>query len=166
MLYLYAINNTMKKIGRLINIDRMAYKGKFTPKNPQKYKGNPKNIIYRSSWERRFMSYCDKTKEVLEWGSEEIWINYRSIDNKIHKYFPDFYMKIKQPNNTTKKFIVEIKPSYQTRPPKKKIRKTRQYIKAIMGYKKNTAKWAYAREWCERKGMNFVILTEKHLKTF
>ena len=65
MLYLYAINNSMKKIGRLINIDRMAYKGKFTPKNPQKYKGNPKNIIYRSSWERRFMSYCDKTKEVL-----------------------------------------------------------------------------------------------------
>ena len=112
------------------------------------------------------MAYCDRTPQVLEWGSEEIWIKYRSIDNKIHRYFPDFYMKVKQPDNTIRKFIVEIKPSYQTKPPKKKLRKTRQYIKAIMGYKKNQAKWAYAKEWCQRNDMNFIILTEHHLKTF
>ena len=156
----------MRKIGRLVNLDKMAYKGIFTPKNPGKYKGDPNNIIYRSSWERRFMAYCDRTPQVLEWGSEEIWIKYRSIDNKIHRYFPDFYMKVKQPDNTIRKFIVEIKPSYQTKPPKKKLRKTRQYIKAIMGYKKNQSKWAYAKEWCQRNDMNFIILTEHHLKTF
>ena len=90
----------------MTNIDRRPYSGRFTPLNPQKYKGNVRNIVYRSSWERRFMGYCDKNKDVLEWGSEEIVIYYRSVDNKIHRYYPDFYMKVKQSNGTYKKFVV------------------------------------------------------------
>ena len=74
----------------------MAYKGKYRPTRPYKYKGDPTKIIYRSLWERKFMQYCDSTTNVLEWGSEEIALPYRSpIDNKVHRYFPDFYIKVK-----------------------------------------------------------------------
>ena len=71
----------------------MAYRGKYYPSFPRKYKGDPTNIIYRSLWERKFMVYCDKNTNILEWASEEIAIPYRSpIDNRVHRYFPDFYM--------------------------------------------------------------------------
>ena len=72
----------------------MAYKGKYQPSNPKKYKGDPTNIIYRSLWERKMMRYCDLNENILEWQSEEFCIPYRSpIDNKIHRYFPDFFIK-------------------------------------------------------------------------
>ena len=72
----------------------MSYKGKYYPRYPKKYKGDPRNIIYRSLWERKFMNYCDLTETISEWQSEEFWIPYRSpIDNRIHRYFPDFFVK-------------------------------------------------------------------------
>ena len=74
---------------------RFTYKGKYAPQNPEKYKGNAKNIIYRSMWELRFMKYCDSNPSILEWSSEEIVIPYRSLDNKIHRYYPDFWIKYK-----------------------------------------------------------------------
>ena len=96
----------------------MAYSGKYNPINPKKYKGDPSKVIYRSLWERKLMVYCDNTKSVLEWGSEEIIIPYVSPwDGKVHRYFPDFYMKVKQTSGKTKKFIVEVKPKYQCKPP-------------------------------------------------
>ena len=83
------------------------YKGKFNPERPNKYKGNVRNIIYRSGWERRFMIYCDRNENVVEWGSEEIAIPYQSpLDGKIHRYYPDFYVKVKQPNHEVIKYIV------------------------------------------------------------
>ena len=88
-----------------------SYKGKYKPLNPRKYKGDASQVIYRSLWERKLMVYCDNNKSVVEWGSEEIWIKYRSIDNKIHRYFPDFYMKVRQADGSTKKFIIEVKPN-------------------------------------------------------
>ena len=98
----------------------MSYKGKYYPSFPRKYKGDPTNIIYRSLWERKFMVYCDKNDRILEWGSEEFFIPYRSpIDGKIHRYFPDFYMKVKQNSGGVKKFIIEVKPKYQCKPPVK-----------------------------------------------
>ena len=88
-----------------------TYKGKYTPTNPRKYRGNPSNIIYRSSWERKFMVYCDTNEKIIEWCSEEVIIPYLSPwDGKMHRYFPDFYIKIKQHNGTTKKLIIEVKP--------------------------------------------------------
>ena len=69
----------------------MAYKGKYRPTHPSKYRGKPTNIIYRSLWELKFMKYCDSNKNILEWGSEEVIVPYRSpIDNRYHRYFPDF----------------------------------------------------------------------------
>ena len=105
----------------------MAYKGRYTPKNPKKYRGDYHNIIYRSLWERKFMVYCDNSDNILEWGSEEIIIPYLSPwDGKIHRYFPDFYIKVKQSSGGIKKFIIEVKPKNQTRPPKPVTKKTKK----------------------------------------
>ena len=84
----------------------MSYKGKYQPSFPKKYKGNSSNIIYRSLWERRFMVYCDTNENILEWGSEELSLPYRSpIDNRIHRYFPDFYIKVKESTGSIKKIF-------------------------------------------------------------
>ena len=112
------------------------------------------------------MIYCDKNRAVVEWGSEEIAISYRSIDNRPHRYYPDFYMKVRQSNGTFKKFIVEIKPKAQTRKPKKPLRETRTYKNALLTYERNRRKWSTAYAWCHKRNMKFLILTEDHLKTF
>ena len=87
----------------------MAYKGKYSPSYPRKYKGDPTNIVYRSLWERKFMVYCDLNENILEWGSEEIVMPYRSpVDGRVHRYFPDFYIKVKESTGRIKKMIIEI----------------------------------------------------------
>ena len=89
----------------------MAYSGKYPPLNPKKYKGDPRMIIYRSLWELKFMKWCDTHNHILEWGSEEIVVPYRSpLDGRVHRYFPDFYIKVKNKNGILKKYIIEIKP--------------------------------------------------------
>ena len=73
-----------------------SIKSKYKPSFPKKYKGNANNIICRSSWERRFCHYCDLNENILEWGSEEFFIPYISpIDRRVHRYFPDFIIKVK-----------------------------------------------------------------------
>ena len=142
----------------------MAYKGRYTPKNPKKYKGDHHNIVYRSLWERKFMVYCDNSDNILEWGSEEIIIPYLSPwDGKIHRYFPDFYIKVKQASGNIKKFIIEVKPKKQTRPPKPVNRKTKKWLNEVKTYSINEAKWKSAKEWCEGNNMEFKILTEEEL---
>ena len=142
----------------------MAYKGRYNPVNPKKYKGNPLNIIYRSLWERKFMVYCDTNDKVLEWGSEEIIIPYISPwDGKKHRYFPDFYIKVKQSSGNIKKFIIEVKPKKQTRPPKPVVRKTKRWINEVRTFGVNEAKWKHATKWCKDNDMEFKILTEEEL---
>ena len=142
----------------------MAYKGRYNPVNPNKYKGNSQNIIYRSLWERKFMVYCDTNDKVLEWGSEEIIIPYISPwDGKKHRYFPDFYIKVKQSSGNIKKFIIEVKPKKQTRPPKPVERKTKRWIKEVRTFGINEAKWKHATKWCKDNDMEFKILTEEEL---
>ena len=141
-----------------------SYKGKYYPLNPKKYKGNPSQVIYRSLWERKLMVYCDKNEKVLEWGSEEIIIPYMSPkDGRLHRYFPDFYMKVRQKDGTNKKFIIEVKPKKQTRPPKPVNRKTKKWLNEVKTYSINEAKWRYASEWCDNNDMEFKILTEDEL---
>ena len=142
----------------------MAYKGRYNPVNPKKYKGNPQNIIYRSLWERKFMVYCDNSDNILEWGSEEIIIPYISPwDSKVHRYFQDFYIKVKQSSGNIKKFIIEVKPKKQTRPPKPVERKTKRWIKEVRTFGINEAKWKHATKWCKDNDMEFKILTEEEL---
>jgi hypothetical protein len=142
----------------------MSYKGKYQPKNTKKYVGNPSNIIYRSLWERKFMIYCDTNENILEWGSEELVIPYRSpVDGKIHRYFPDFYIKVKEPDGNIKKYLIEIKPHKQTIPPKKPQRQTKGYIYEAYEYAKNQSKWEAAKEYCKDRQWEFKVITEKEL---
>ena len=142
----------------------MSYKGKYYPSFPRKYKGDPTNIIYRSLWERKFMVYCDKNQNILEWASEEIAIPYRSpIDNRVHRYFPDFYMKVKETNGKIKNYVIEVKPAKQTKPPKKPKRQTKGYIREAYEYARNQAKWKMAKEYCADRQWEFKVVTEKEL---
>jgi hypothetical protein len=141
----------------------MAYKGTFKPKNPKKYKGDPTNIIYRSRWESFFMSKLDLNDSVITWASEEIIIPYRSsLDGRIHRYFPDFYVKSKNPNGTISEMIIEIKPLKETQEPKQGKSRNR-YLTEVKTYIINKNKWDYARAYCANKGWEFIIVTEKDL---
>jgi hypothetical protein len=144
------------------------YKGRFSPKNPQKYVGNPTNIIYRSSWEISVMKYFDEHPNVLEWSSEETIIPYVSpLDNKIHRYFVDFYAKMKDRDGKITKYIIEVKPAAQTVAPEVqpyKKKPSKRYVEAVMKWGVNEAKWAAAREYCKDNGMQFTIITEKDLR--
>ena len=142
----------------------MSYKGTFRPRNPQKYRGNPDNIIYRSSWELKLMSYLDRHPDVIYWASEEIAIPYRSpVDNKIHRYYPDFLVKKKNPQGIIESIVIEVKPESQVAPPQKKKKTDKKYLNEVMTYGINSAKWKAAKEYCELKNWKFLIMTEKEL---
>jgi hypothetical protein len=142
----------------------MSYKGIYKPSYPEKYIGNPNNIIYRSLWERKFMNYCDLNKNIMKWASEEIWIPYLSpIDNRIHKYFPDFFIKYKDSSGNIKESLIEVKPKRQVEGPKPQKRMTQKQLYEIREYAKNQAKWKAAKEFCEDRRWQFQILTEDNL---
>ena len=142
----------------------MAYKGKYYPTSPHKYKGDPTNITFRSLWERKFMVYCDSNANVLEWNSEEIAIDYVSpVDHRKHRYFPDFYMKVRESDGSIKKYVIEVKPLKQCSPPKKPKRQTKRYINEAYTYAINQTKWKEAREFCADRQWQFKVITEKEL---
>lgn len=144
-----------------------TYSGRFKPSNPAKYKGDPTNIIYRSLWERKFMVWCDRNLNVMEWGSEEIIVPYISpLDRKPHRYFPDFYVKSKGTDGRLRKRLIEIKPYAQTQQPKrnKRVKVTRSYLSEVKTFAVNNAKWKAAGEYCKDRSMSFLILTENELR--
>lgn len=137
----------------------MAYSGRFSPANPSKYRGDPTNIWYRSLWERRVMEHLDSNLNILEWSSEEIVIPYLSpVDNKYHRYFPDFYLRTKEGT-----MILEVKPHKQSIQPEIKKKKTKAYITEVMTYGVNQAKWKAAEEYCKDRGWKFKVVTEKDI---
>ena len=138
----------------------MARKGRFKPRNPQKYKGDPTNIIYRSSWELKFFSYIDTHDDIISWSSEEFCIPYRSpADNKIHRYYPDVWVRKKDGSE----ILVEIKPLKQSQPPSPEGKTRRRFIHELMTYGINMAKWKSAKEYCLDKNWKFMVLTEQQL---
>ena len=142
----------------------MAFQGFFKPKNPQKYKGDPTNIVYRSSWEFRMMTYLDERKEVINWGSETIIVPYRSpIDGKVHRYFPDFIVTKINKEGKKETVMIEVKPFYQTVPPKKTNKITKKYLTEVQTWGINDAKWKAAKEYCEDRGWSFHIFTENEI---
>ena len=142
----------------------MAYSGKFSPKNPTKYLGDPTNIIYRSLWERRVMVHLDENPGVINWSSEEVVIPYLSpVDNRWHRYFPDFYVQTKNKQGMLESRILEVKPKSQAVAPKAKKRVTKQYIQEVMTYGINEAKWKAATEYCKDRDWKFMVITEDDL---
>ena len=139
----------------------MSYKGKFTPKNKEKYVGDSKQIVYRSLWERNTFRWLDTNSEIVAWNSEEIVIPYVcGTDNKVHRYFVDVWFKNKQ----GKTYLIEIKPKRELTPPKKGKRQTRKYISESLTYIKNQSKWKAAQEFALDNGWEFHIWTEETLK--
>lgn len=137
------------------------YKGKFRPKNPDKYEGDFRNIVYRSLWERQVFKWIDENPDVMKWSSEETIVPYRcATDNKYHRYFMD--LKVRFKNGQT--YLIEIKPKKQTEQPKRKSRITKAYVNEVMTYAKNQSKWKAAEEYCKDRGWIFEVWTETTLK--
>jgi len=142
-----------------------TYKGYYKPKNPEKYKGDPTNIVYRSRWELMVMTKLDNDKRVIWWQSEETIIPYKSpVDNRYHRYFVDFTARVHAQGGKTKTVLIEVKPYAQTVPPAiMEGKKSKRYINEVMTWGVNSAKWKAAREYCLDRGYEFLIMTEKEL---
>lgn len=136
--------------------------GVFKPKNPKKFLG--KYAVFRSSYELKFFRWADENPNVLEWGSESVIVPYVSpIDGKVHRYYVDSFMAIRE-GDVIKKYLIELKPSKQMLPPKvTKNKRASTLLYEQQTYIKNTAKWAAAREYAKKKGLEFIIITEKEL---
>ncbi len=142
----------------------MSYKGKYNPKNPEKYKGNSKNIVYRSLWELKAMRYFDMNPSIISWASEELVIPYLSpIDNKTHRYFPDFLIQVRKKDDTTETYLLEVKPHKQTVVPEKRGKKSSRFLSESMTYAVNQAKWKAADTYCQKNGWFFKLITEYEL---
>ena len=136
----------------------------YTPRNPDKYIGDKTKIIYRSSWERRIFIWADDNESVVQWSSEPFPIQYfDQSTNKIRRYFPDLFVKIRDKQGIIKNYLIEVKPEKQTKSPQKKRKKTATYLNEVATYQKNLSKWAQAEKFCESNDMIFKIITEKEL---
>lgn len=139
---------------------KASYKGIYKPSNPKKYLGDPNRIVYRSLLERRMMVYCDNNKDIVMWASEELSVPYWSpIDRKFHRYYPDFIVKTIK----NKKYMIEVKPSSQCKPPKMPKRKNKSYLREQIEWVRNQSKWKAAIKYCEDNDLAFKIMTEKDL---
>ena len=139
----------------------MAYKGRYKIKNPDKYLGNPTNVIFRSLWERNTFRWCENNPKVRAWSSEEIVVPYKcKVDNKLHRYFVDLYVEM----NNGQTILVEIKHKKETLPPKQPKRKTKKFLNEVITFSKNQDKWEAADQYAKHKGWKFQVWTEETLK--
>jgi hypothetical protein len=142
---------------------KKSNKGIYRPSNPKKYVGDPNRIVYRSHLERKFMLYCDRNEDIVNWASEELSISYfNPIDKKWHKYYPDFILK----TSKGKKYMIEVKPYRQLSKPKAPKKKTKSYMRESFEYIKNVAKWNAAKNYCNDNNIEFKFMTEKDLGTY
>lgn len=143
---------------------RKYHQGKYKIKNRDKYLGDPDNIVYRSSWELKVLQWLDNHPDVISFSSEEIVIPYISpADGRYHRYFPDFFVKIRSKDGTVKSMILEVKPHAQAIEPVKKTKITKRYINEVVTYGVNQAKWKAAEEYCKDRKWEFKVLTEHDL---
>jgi hypothetical protein len=110
------------------------------------------------------MDWCDTNKSVISWGSEEVVIPYVSpIDNRMHRYFVDFYVEAYDNSGKKQIYLLEVKPKGQTQEPVPSKRKTKRYINEVFTWGVNQAKWKAAEEYCNNKGWTFRLITEADL---
>lgn len=132
------------------------YQGIYTPTNQEKYLGK-KMPTFRSSWEFKFMQFCDTNPNILGWASESHRIPYRHpFTGKLTTYVPDFFIVYVDKNGKKHAEMIEIKPSKQTID--QAMRPRDKAIAAI-----NEAKWKMAREWCKQQNIHFRIITEQEI---
>lgn len=140
-------------------------KGTYRPRNPEKYQGDPRGIVYRSSWELTCMKWLDLREDVQKWSSEEKIIPYFDpVQKKWRRYFPDFVVKYKNRNGIMVTEILEVKPKKDViGPPQNPKRRTKAWMNAVRTYLTNQAKWKAAANYCEDRGWSFRILTEEEI---
>jgi len=139
----------------------MSYKGRYTIKNPEKYAGDAKKVIYRSLWERNTFRWCENNPKVKLWNSEEVVVPYvSSIDKKLHRYYVDLLIQM----DNKKTYLIEIKPKKETQPPQSRSRKTKKFINEQLTYIRNNEKWEAANKFAEHNGWKFQVWTEETLK--
>lgn len=128
-------------------------------------KFNSDKITYRSSLELLAFNFLDTTPNILAWSSETIIVPYiKPQDNKIHRYFVDLWVMVKQQDGSVQTFLIEIKPKSQCLKPRKTARKSEKtYLTEMLTYATNQAKWSYAKKFAEDNDMKFMIWTEKDL---
>jgi hypothetical protein len=143
---------------------RNYLQGKYILRNPSKYVGDPKNIVFRSSWELKLLRFFDSNPNVLKYSSEEIVIPYYDkATGRNRRYFVDFAAMIKQKDGVVKKYLIEVKPLKQTIAPKKKSNNSKGYLEEVTTYITNRCKWDAAEDFCKKNGWEWMILTEKNL---
>jgi len=146
---------------------RMFYRGLFKPKNPKKYRGNVRNIVYRSQWECQYMHLLDTNESVVSWVSEEIVIKYYNpIKLRWARYFPDFLIEMKDKDGKIVKALVEIKPFHEIAPPRQNGKKMQTYLYETMTYAVNQAKWRSAKKWCDEHKVKFYVVTKDNKDRF
>lgn len=147
----------------------MAWKkGLYKLTNPEKYLGDPNNIIYRSSWEEHAFKICDNNPNVLEWAAEFIVVPYfvpnikNPTGNPIkRRYIPDLYLVVRESNNVIRKKIIEIKPHKQSQQSKSRNPRTRLYEDYTFAI--NQLKWEAAKNYCAKRNIEFIVTTEREL---
>lgn len=142
--------------------------GYFTPLHPEKYKGDPTKVIFRSSWELRFLKYCDENPRVIEYASEPVGIAYYNpVTKRPATYWIDCYMATLGDDGQVTRWLIEIKPNRYLSPPKPPTRLTEKqtlgYARHAKAYIINNAKFEAAREYAALHGMRFGIITENFL---
>jgi hypothetical protein len=143
---------------------RTKNKGLFTPRHPEKYIGNVKNIRFLSSWELHADQFLDNNPNVIQWSSEGIAIKYiKPTDKKIHKYYPDYWVKYCNKHGEFIQEIWEVKPDAQTKPPKTKGRNKKTQLRESVAYAVNIAKWQACQKFCDKYNIKFRIITENEL---
>jgi hypothetical protein len=160
--------------------------GNYVPKNKDKVlKLNTQGgVYYRSSWEKKIMYWLDNKKEIIKWGAECLRIPYQMthFDNgdmkvKEHSYYPDFYYEMRNSDGILKQVVVEVKPMKEYKMvqllkegklevPEKGIKKLKSFEYDLKMAYKNKNKWETMIRWCDKKGYDFIIITEEHLKKF
>lgn len=122
------------------------------------------HVNYKSSLELKAIRYCDWNSNVNKWSLEPFAIQYlKPTTGKFHRYYIDLVIEF----NNSEKFLVEVKPFSQTKPPTKPGKLTNKsklnYSRNLETWLINQAKWAAAKEFCKTNGFKFIILTEKEL---
>ena len=144
-------------------------KGIYQLRNPRKYIGSltDDGVLFRSSWEERMYYYMDHNRNVIEWSVESVIVPYLfTLDGKVHKYYPDIICKV-QSDKGIKTYMLEVKPSKQTQEPTKpknrSLDRKKRYEKEMFVYAKNRDKWKAANKYCNEHGLEFMLITEKHI---
>ena len=152
--------------------------GLFVPKNKEKLiKANSHGgVYYRSGLEHKMMIYLDNNENIISWGSEHLRIPYEKTEwnsslnefvTSEHSYYPDFYYELRRSDGSISRVVAEVKPSSETSEPKLHTNPTAKQLKnfeyALKMWNKNLSKWKYMIDYCQRKGFDFIIITEEHL---